>query len=251
MGAISWHEYKDRIKRYFWFNKTETRDFILIIFIFAFILSFDQWGSAQFNAVSGVKNFVLALLIVFISVFLHHAVQRLGALYFGYKPEQKIWWFGILISLIFVFFSNGRIPVFAGSFLLIHMLSAQRLGKHRYGPSLKTFGYVAMLGPLANLFFAGLLKVINSGVDSSFLNLMIGFNFLYAIYNAVPFPPLDGSRMLFSSRLAYFFFAGLMTGFILLVYVIGFSLLIAFILALLVGFIFWILFFLMFERYWS
>ncbi|MBW2986110.1 hypothetical protein KY333_01950 [Candidatus Woesearchaeota archaeon] len=251
MGAISWNEYKDRIKRYCWFNKTETRDFILIVLFFAFVLSFDKWGIGKFDAADGIKNFSISLIIVFLSVFLHHIVQRLGAIYCGYKPEQKIWWFGILISVLFLIFSNGRIPVFAGSFLMIHMLTGQRIGKHRYGPSLRTFGYIAMLGPLANLLFAGVLKMINSGIGSPFLDLMIGFNLLYAIYNAIPFPPLDGSRMIFSSRLAYFFFAGLMLGFILLIYVLGLSLLVSLIIAFLLGVICWIVFFLMFERHWT
>ncbi len=63
--------------------------------------------------------------------------------------------------------------------------------------------------------------MINSGIGSPVLDLMIGFNLLYAIYNAIPFPPLDGSRMIFSSRLAYFFFAGLMLGFIFVGNMIG------------------------------
>ena len=136
MGAISWHEYKDRINRYFWFNKTELRDFILVVFVFAFILSFDKWGVNKFDVALGLKNLFIALFFVAISVFLHHAVQRLAALYLGYKPEQKIWWFGILICLIFLIFSNGRIMIFAGSYL----------SKFIPGKKLKkSFGYFVIL----------------------------------------------------------------------------------------------------------
>jgi len=250
MGAISWHEYKDRINRYFWFNKTELRDFILVVFVFAFILSFDKWGVNKFDVALGLKNLFIALFFVAISVFLHHAVQRLAALYLGYKPEQKIWWLGLLICLIFLIFSNGRIMIFAGSYFFIHMLTAQRLGKHRYGPSMKSFGYLAMLGPLANLLFAGILKAITWNIASPTLDILIDFNFLFAIYNAIPFPPLDGSRMIYGSRLAYFFFAGLMLSFIFFVYIVGFALIVSLILALLIGIIAWVIFYLMFERFW-
>ena len=62
MALISWAEYQDRIKRYFWFSKTETRDFILLVFFFAFILSFDKWGVDKFDVALGLKNFFKTLL---------------------------------------------------------------------------------------------------------------------------------------------------------------------------------------------
>ncbi|MBW2973247.1 hypothetical protein KY346_02560 [Candidatus Woesearchaeota archaeon] len=246
---MNWPEYKDRLKRYFWFNKKEMRELVLLIFLFAFIFSFDKWGVEKFDLLMGIKSLVLALIIVAISVFIHHAVQRLAALYLGYRPESRIWWLGILIGIVVLIFSNGRLMIFAGSYFMIHMLTAQRLGKHRYGPSITSLGYVAMLGPLANVLFAGLLKMLNYGIGSAFLESMIGFNFMLAIYNVLPFPPLDGSKMFFGSRLAYAFFLGMIASFLVLVYVLGFSVIASIIISFLLGAVCWIVFYLLYERF--
>lgn len=249
MPFISWHEYKARLKSYFWFTKRELYDLAFLVFFFALIFSFNKWGLETFDFITGIKNLVLAIFLVGISVLLHHVVQRLFAIYFGYKPEQRIWWLGIILGLILVIFSNGRLMVFAGSYVMIHMHTALRLGKFRYGPSIKTLGFVAMFGPLANLLFAGLLKAINTSIGSPVLDSLIGFNFMLAVYNALPWPPLDGSKMFFGSRLAYAFFLGIIVSFLVLVYVLGFSLMFSLIIALLLGIISWIVFYLAFERY--
>ena len=249
MGTISFHEYKDRIKRHFWFNKPELRDFLLLVLFFSLIFSFDKWGGATFNLIDGLKNLVIEIILVTVSVFIHHSVQRLAALYLGYRPEQRIWWLGVLIGLAVVIFSNGRIMVFAGSFLMIHMLTRQRLGKYRYGPSMKSFGYVAMLGPVANLLFAGILKTINMSIGSPLLDAFVGLNLLLAFYNVIPVPPLDGSRLVFGSRLGYVFFIGAMLAFLALFYLFALSIIVCLVLAFLIGIVSWIVFYILIERF--
>ncbi|MBD3303522.1 hypothetical protein GF343_00085 [Candidatus Woesearchaeota archaeon] len=249
MGAISWREYKYRLKRYFWFTKAELRDFLLVVLFFGLIFSFDKWGGAEFNLIEGLKNLLIAFVLVAVSVFIHHAVQRLAAIYLGYRPDQRIWWLGIFIGLAVLIFSNGRIMIFAGTYLMIHMLTKERLGKYRYGPSVKSFGYAAMLGPVANLLFAGILKAINMSVGSSTLDAFVGLNLLLALYNTLPVPPLDGSRLLFGSRLGYFFFIGGMLGFLVLFYVLALSILLCLVLSFVVGVVFWLVFYIAFERF--
>ena len=78
----------------------------------------------------------------------------------------------------------------------------------------------------------------------------VGLNLLLAVYNALPFPPLDGSRMFFGSRLSYFFFVGLIIGFLALFYFLGLSLLLSILISFFFGFIGWLVFYLLFERFW-
>ncbi|HRZ30256.1 MAG TPA: site-2 protease family protein [Candidatus Paceibacterota bacterium] len=84
----------------------------------------------------------------------------------------------------------------------------------RYGPA-----YVALAGPLSNLFLAlvfGLL--IRTGVAvallgptvTPLLSLVVFINIMLALFNLIPVPPLDGSTILFSflpyrSKVAQFF----------------------------------------------
>jgi Zn-dependent protease len=61
--------------------------------------------------------------------------------------------------------------------------------------------WVALAGPLANIALLMVSAVILKTapampVISEFLGLMIVYNFILAIFNLIPFPPLDGSRIL-------------------------------------------------------
>jgi len=76
------------------------------------------------------------------------------------------------------------------------------LKDQKRGPAL-----VAAAGPLANLFIAVFFGIvirilIAQGVDSSvipFLGFIVLINIVLGIFNLVPIPPLDGSKLLFSA----------------------------------------------------
>jgi Zn-dependent protease len=67
----------------------------------------------------------------------------------------------------------------------------------RFGPAL-----VAAAGPLTNLFIALVLglfvRLATVSAFTGFLSIVVYVNVLLAIFNLVPLPPLDGSKILFS-----------------------------------------------------
>jgi len=110
------------------------------------------------------------------------------------NPISHIDPWGFLLML-FVGFGWGRPVPFNPLFL-----------KHRrWGPAL-----ISLAGPLSNLlsvvFFGLILKVISvTGVLGSsnylviFLEWLILLNAILAVFNLIPIPPLDGSKLLFSA----------------------------------------------------
>lgn len=66
---------------------------------------------------------------------------------------------------------------------------------------------VAMAGPAMNVLFAFLVAVIAgaiSGIDRSFLDLAartISLSLYLALFNMIPVPPLDGSKLLLAARI--------------------------------------------------
>lgn len=245
---MNWPDYKDKLKKHFWFSKKELSQFIILSVAFAFIFSFTEWGVETFDFVSGIRNLLIACILVAVSLFVHHAVQRLIALKVGFIPEHRIWWPGVLLGLILVIFSNGNIMVFAGCYMLIHHVSAYRLGRHRIGPNIRTWGYITMFGPVVNVALAGIAFGINMSVGSALLNNFMWFNFMLAIYNSLPFPPLDGGIMFFASRLSYSFVAGVIYGYLILIYVFGIIGLSAIFISILVGCACWIGCYLFLEK---
>src|SRR5271154_3549656 len=83
---------------------------------------------------------------------------------------------------------------------------------------------VALAGPVMNLIFAFVLVIIATLMRtavpdvSSFAIMAAQLSVYLAVFNLIPVPPLDGSKMLIALRIPYFIYAELARfGFILLI----------------------------------
>jgi hypothetical protein len=242
----------DRIKRYFWFSSEELKGFIIVCLVFAFMMSFNEWGVDKFNVFEGIKNFIIALIIVTISVFVCEAGHRIAGLIIGFKVESKMWWPGLLIALLILLLSNGALKIYVGFGIFIHHMAAHRLGKFRYGLNVKALGFTALAGPLACVIFGGLIKTIQLyfpyiPLNAAIVDKIFFFNMIFAAISLLPIPPLAGSRLLFYSRLWYAFIAGTLLGYAFLIAFVGTY---SYIWALLIGGLTWLLFYIFFERGW-
>ncbi len=239
MGILN---FIDKVKRYFHFGKFEIRDFFLTILAFAFIFSFTEWGHVTPSVQIGLKNYFVSFIIVGISFFIHHAAQKIMAIHLGHEAEEKFMWKTLLICLLIVFLFNGKVMLFVASSVIISVLPYHRLGKATRGPDRMHYAIVALAGPLANVIFAAIVIALSSSVIA---NKIFTFNLLFAAYNLLPIPFLDGSHVFYASKLLYAFVFGFVLGYILLSYIAGFY---ALILALLVGVIFWFVLYFFYEK---
>ncbi len=243
--------YIDTIKRYFWFSGRELRGLAVVVLVFAFIFSFREWGAERFDVITGLGIFFMAVIIVALVMFIHETGQRLSALKFGLETEVRVWGYGLLAALILCFISRGKLMFFAATGMWIHHMAVHRLGHFRYGPNVQAFGAVAMMGPLANIAAATFVKFLQVNLHlipagSVFVQKFFFFSWLFAVLNLLPIPPLDGSRLLFWSRLTFAFVFGAIAGYLVL-YSIGIY---SYILALIIGGAVWLGFYVFFERKW-
>ncbi len=89
----------------------------------------------------------------------------------------------------------------AGSFVFAYAkpvpFNPHNLRNQKWGPVM-----VALAGPLTNLFLAlvfGLMvQFMPVGPATPFLTVIVFTNVLLAVFNAIPIPPLDGSKLLFA-----------------------------------------------------
>lgn len=99
----------------------------------------------------------------------------------------------ILVPLVLVLMSTGFIfgwakPVPFNPFLL---------KDKRWGPA-----WVALAGPGSNILLAIVLamviRIVGFNVFTSFLSIIVFINLLLAVFNMIPVPPLDGSKVLYA-----------------------------------------------------
>ncbi len=247
--ALGWRNYWDKIKRYYPFNREEKKALIITILVLGFIVGFND-GSKEFILSSWLLSFFLLLIGIALSVLFHETGHRLVAFPAGFRVEYQLWWYGLVIGIIFAIFSKGKVWILAPGSIWAHHMLIHRLGFFRYGPNTMAFSLISLAGPVASVIFATWIKTIDwlffAGANA-FLQKLFIFNLAYAVWSLVPIPPLDGSRVFFDSRLTFAFIFGSILGYIILVALNIYS----WILALLIGGIIWLVYYVYFESaYW-
>jgi Zn-dependent protease len=154
-----------------------------------------------------VLALVIALPILFISMSLHEVMHAVAADRLG-DPTARLMgrislnpirhidpFFTILLPLLLIL---TRAPVVFGAAKPVQVNFA-RLKHEEFGGAI-----VGMIGPLTNLVIAALAGLIFSIVDptTEIAYKILGFTILinvgFFVFNSIPWPPLDGSRLLYA-----------------------------------------------------
>lgn len=155
-------------------------------------------------------EFILAIVVLIFSVIVHEVSHGLMAYYLG-DPTAK--YAGRLTlnpiphidpigSIAFPLLMLMAAP-FLGSRILLGWAkpvpyNPYNLRNQRWGSAL-----VGLAGPLSNILLAlvaGLVMrvLLLNGIENSLLDIIVTINISLAVFNLLPLPPLDGSKLLFS-----------------------------------------------------
>lgn len=234
------------IKKFFSFDKREINAILIGAFILAFIVSFRDWGVIEFSFDAGLKNYINAFLIILLSLLTHISAQKIIGLRLGFKVIYKLWGLGLLVALLVCFISNGVLWLILPGGIIIQHLAVHRLGYFRYGTNLYAFGITSAAGPFSNLFLAMLFKVLYGIAPTPLLWKAMVVNIWFACVTFLPIPPLDGSHMIYFSRLIYFFLY--VTIFLSSIFLLYMNPLAALALAMVLGAILWFFYMLKVEK---
>jgi Zn-dependent protease len=112
------------------------------------------------------------------------------------NPFKHLEWFGSVILPTISYMLGGFIIGWAKPV----PYNPYNLTNQRWGEAI-----VAFAGPLTNiciaLFFGLIIRFAGATLSTSFLNIsasIVVLNLVLAVFNLVPIPPLDGSKILFS-----------------------------------------------------
>ncbi|MGB9847866.1 MAG: site-2 protease family protein [Minisyncoccia bacterium] len=155
---------------------------------------------------------IFQLLVLLFSVILHElshgytayylgddTAKRAGRLTFNPIAHLDIW--GSFLFPLFLYFLSGGTFVFGWAkpvpFNPLQLKNPK-----------KSIGLVGLSGPLTNLLIAlffsfifrliHFLNIVSLAPLGDFLTIIIYINILLAVFNLIPIPPLDGSRILYS-----------------------------------------------------
>lgn len=201
------------IRHYFKFDKKEIRDVLITVLVIGFIFSFKDWGAETFDLIVGLQNFLNAVLIVGAAFFVHEGAHKLIAIGKGYDSRFKSWFYGLLFSLAVAIISNGDWILLAPGAVTIAVRHLHRVGHYRYGPNYKDIALISYAGPVSHIFLALIFKaLLPLGLNPALVQKAIIINIWLAIFNILPIPPFDGSKVFFGHRLFYFFGAAFIVG---------------------------------------
>ncbi|MFH0949060.1 MAG: site-2 protease family protein [Candidatus Aenigmatarchaeota archaeon] len=131
--------------------------------------------------------FLMSFITVSIGFIFHELGHRLVAKRFGYAAEFKIWPVGIILALGVSFFGF----VFAAPGAV--MIYSKRIENMKI--AIKKYGLISLSGPLTNVILAAAFLAMNLFSPSQLFELGFSINVFLALFNSLPVPPLDGSKI--------------------------------------------------------
>jgi Zn-dependent protease len=158
-----------------------------------------------------VKGGLIA--IVFYSIIIHEISHGISAYWLGddtarrngrlsLNPLKHIDWFGTVILPLVLYFTAGFVFGYA---------KPVPINPYNFNNMKRDTGLTAAAGPLSNILiailFALVYHLVGSGSVLGYLCIpLIQINLFLALFNLIPIPPLDGSKVLgiFLSDEAYF-----------------------------------------------
>ncbi len=180
------------------FKDKELRDLIIAIIILSVIFSFPDFS----------WFFLVSIMIVLFSYFVRELAHKFVARKFGCMSTFKLWPPGILIGGMSIFlkyfvgyFADKNIVFAAPGYAEIVPYRFGRMGFKLARVTPKDIGLVALAGTGINVFFAVFFKMFPGGI---FQTLSL-YNGLIALFNLIPIPPLDGSKIFMWSMMTWLF----------------------------------------------
>jgi hypothetical protein len=244
------------VRQNFSFSTQEIKELFWTSLAFAFMLAsyyerlFVVVGDLRIVITDAfVAFFVLALMTVFLAMFLHVSLQKLVGIKLGYRVKYSYWLNGILLGLFLSVMTLGQIPVLSlfilpGAVTLEH-ITQLRLGKFRYGMNAKDIARVSLAGPLSHVILTMGLGILYFTFNrNQIIAHLITANLLLLIYSMLPVPKIDvptkidsasdGLGLFFYSRTVYILCALTVLFYAILIWATSlFSFVLAFLLGLL------------------
>jgi Zn-dependent protease len=181
------------------FNSQEVKDIIITILALSTILSLRD----LFSGGAWLSTLILSLFITTISLIVKLAAHKVAAEKYDCTAVYKFSYNLFVISLLLALLSGGGIIFAALGSIIVSSALYTRLGHKFVNITLRETGLVALSGPMANIVLS-LVSLVLYPVNPTFFQQLLNLNVFMAVFNLVPLPPLDGSKVIWWNRLVWF-----------------------------------------------
>ncbi len=134
-----------------------------------------------------------SFLAVILCFFLHELAHRAVARHFEFYARYVMWPFGLLLALFssligfrFLFAAPGAVYVYPYS---------KRFAFQVVPMTKRESGLISLAGPATNMGIGFLMLVLYHFTNFSLFTWIASLSFWFAVFNLIPFPPLDGSKV--------------------------------------------------------
>ncbi len=165
----------------------------LVISALALALAFGIALSGGYRAFFAPQSLVIVFLMSIVAVSLGFVLHELGhrfvARKFGCFAEYAMWPTGLIIAVVislfgFVFAAPGAVMIYPrGNAGGRATLTSQKAG------------LISIVGPVMNLFLALVFLLLNMAYPMLLFSLGARINTWLAVFNLIPFGPLDGAKI--------------------------------------------------------
>ncbi|MBT7497876.1 hypothetical protein HN662_06095 [Candidatus Woesearchaeota archaeon] len=141
-----------RLKKEFHFSSKEIGTFAIIAILSGLILSFRMWGDGKtIDVNAGIENMIIMSIMAFIAIFVHFCGEKFYAIWKGMETKYHANFPALGIGLFLAVLTNGFAFILAPGYLMPKVKMKSRVGKWRYRPYVREYGYMANFGILANI----------------------------------------------------------------------------------------------------
>lgn len=165
------------------FSNTEIKhliiSMIILIFAFAFAFSYPFYRHIRYLFNFAMPVSALSILTAFAC---HELAHKFMGQKYGYWSEYRMFPQGLLLALLlgtftpFIFAAPGAVNIFGM-------------------PSKEEGGKIAMAGPLTNIILAMIIYLFSFLYLKNILQIVASINAYLALFNLIPFGPLDGRKI--------------------------------------------------------
>ncbi|MFO7872157.1 MAG: hypothetical protein R6U26_00770 [Candidatus Undinarchaeales archaeon] len=177
------------------FTQKEISHLAISVLVMSFVVAYSMISGTVSGFIETGTAIVVTMPASFVIIapafVLHELGHKLTSQRFGFQAEYRMWTQGLLFALLITIMSGG-------SFIFVAP-GAVYFGGGTRKASLEHTAKIGISGPLVNLMLAGVfgsIAVITSGTIGMIGSYGAYVNAWLAIFNLIPFGPLDGEKIL-------------------------------------------------------